>query len=105
MIGLVLWFNPEAKAGMIWCEDQGPLAFLSPEVDLPDGVESLSCGDRLTFTVELRDDIRFVRDIYALTPATAGADPRDILMGYHRGESPEENGSDDAVPGHLSVVA
>ena len=81
---------------MIWCEDQGPLAFLGPEVRLPHGIESLACGDQITFSIELRDEVRFVRDVYVVTPGEPGSDPRDILARYHHGQ--------DAAS-HLRVVA
>jgi hypothetical protein len=96
MNGLVLWFNENAQTGMIWCEDQGPLAFLGPDVDLPNGQEVLSCGDQVTFSVELRDDVRFVRDVYKVVAGVPGSDPQAIIMGYHH------DASDDVK---LSVVA
>jgi len=96
MMGLVLWFNPKARVGMIWCEDQGPLAFLGPEVELPGGGEALDSGDQLTFSIELRDDVRFVRDVLSVTPSRGVIDPREILSGYH---------STREVESHLSIVA
>ncbi|SMH55741.1 hypothetical protein [Maritimibacter sp. HL-12] len=96
MLGLVLWFNPEARVGMIWCDDQGPLAFLAPEVDLPHGREALDCGDQITFSVEMRDDVRYVRDVLSVTSAMGATDPREILAGYHSTREAES---------HLSIVA
>jgi len=96
MNGLVLWFNPKACVGMIWCEDQGPLAFLGPDVALPDGVDHLRCGDQVTFTVDVRDEVRFVRDLFVVTPGLPDADPAAILAGYHRQLD---------VQSHLRVVA
>jgi len=96
MMGIVLWFNPGARVGMIWCEDQGPLAFFGPEVDLPAGREALDCGDQITFSIDVRDDVRFVRDVVSVTPAMGATDPRDILAGYHSTREAES---------HLSIVA
>lgn len=96
MIGLVLWYNPKAHVGMVWCEDQGPLAFLGPEVRLPKGVDTLACGDQLTFSIELRDDVRFVRDVVVAIPGVPGCDPADVVAGYHRSAE---------VASHLKVVA
>jgi len=96
MIGLVLWYNPKAQVGMIWCEDQGPLAFLGPDVALPHGIEALGAGDQLTFSIELRDDVRFVRDVVAVTVTPGGMDPAEILAGYHRTREVER---------HLNIVA
>jgi hypothetical protein len=88
MIGLVLWHNPKAQVGMIWCEDQGPLAFLGPDVALPKAQRALSCGDQLVFTVEIRDGVRFVSRVEAVLPGVPGADPREILSGYHQALDP-----------------
>jgi hypothetical protein len=96
MMGLVLWFNPKARVGMIWCEDQGPLAFLGPEVELPGGCNALDSGDQLTFSIELRDDVRFVRDVVSVTSGMGAVDPREILAGFHSTREAES---------HLSIVA
>lgn len=96
MMGLVLWFNPKARVGMIWCEDQGPLAFLGPEVELPGGYEALDSGDHLTFSIEIRDDVRYVRDVVSVNCGMGAADPRDILAGYYSTREAES---------HLSIVA
>ncbi len=96
MMGLVLWYNPKARVGMIWCEDQGPLAFLGPEVDLPDGHGALDCGDQLTFSIEIREGIRFVRDVVEIVSGAGARDPRAILAGYHSTREAES---------HLNVVA
>lgn len=81
MIGLVLWHNPVAQVAMIWCEDQGPLAFLGPDVALPAGIEALNAGDQVTFSIELREDVRFVRDVYQVEAGRPGIDPAEILAG------------------------
>ncbi len=96
MNGLVLWFNPKAGVGMIWCEDQGPLAFLGPEVALPKGRDALECGDQLIFSIEMRDGVRYVRDLFAVSSGVPGANPRDIIAGYHSAQETAR---------HLSIVA
>jgi len=96
MIGLVLWYNPKARVGMIWCEDQGPLAFLGPDAELPEGCDHIDCGDQLTFSIDLRDGVRFVRDVVQVVSGVGAADPREILAGYHRTREAES---------HLNIVA
>lgn len=83
MHGVVLWFNPVARVGMIWCEDQGPLAFLAPEIALPAGEGALASGDQILFTLDVRDGVRYVRDVFEILPGAGGADPREIISGYH----------------------
>lgn len=87
MIGLVLWYNGSAGTGIIWCEDQGPLAFLGPEVRLPDGAAVLESGDQLVISVETREGVRFVRDIRALSYSGGARDPREIINGYHQAQA------------------
>ena len=91
MIGLILWYNPDPGVGMVWCEDQGPLAFLGPEARLPRGTGALNCGDQLVFSFELREGVRYVRDVMSLTEGTGGRDPREIIAGYHEGRERERN--------------
>ena len=84
MIGLVLWYNPDPGVGMVWCEDQGPLAFLGPEARLPDGAGALQCGDQLVFSFELRDGVRYVRDVMNVTAGQGATDPHEIIARYHQ---------------------
>ena len=91
MMGLVLWYNPDPGVGMVWCEDQGPLAFLGPEARLPKGTEAFACGDQLVFSFELREGVRYVRDVMSFTAGTGGQDPRDIIAGFHRARDMERN--------------
>lgn len=79
MIGLVLWHNPEAGVGVIWCEDQGPLAFLGPDVALPEGVETMHPGDEVNLRLQVKGGARYVREIRSLRVGKPGADPRAIL--------------------------
>lgn len=96
MLGVVLWYNPDSGTGIIWCEDQGPLAFLGPEVRLPSGAKSPESGDQLVMSLETREGARYVRDVFSWTPGGTGQDPRDILSGYHQSQE---------RAGRLSIVA
>ncbi len=84
MMGLVLWYNSDPGVGMVWCEDQGPLAFLGPEAQLPQGTRALQCGDQLLFSFELRDGVRYVRDVMSVTEGQGSHDPREIIAGFHQ---------------------
>lgn len=91
MIGLVLWYNPEPGVGVVWCEDQGPLAFLGPEATMAKDMGALDCGDQLVVSVETRDGVRYVRDVFSVTKSARQADPREILSGYHQTRETERN--------------
>lgn len=96
MHGVVLWFDPSARVGMIWCEDQGPLAFLAPDIALPTGRAALDCGDQILFTVETIEGVRQVRDIYQVIDGIPGVDPAQLLEDFQQTQE---------RAGHLSVVA
>ncbi|MCI2398468.1 hypothetical protein [Aliiroseovarius subalbicans] len=82
MIGIVLWYNPDKKVGLVWCEDQGPLAFIGPEIAAPDRA-GLGCGDQITFASEMRDKVRYVVVIQMVQPGRTHADPKAVLAAYH----------------------
>lgn len=84
MMGLVLWYNPDPGIGMVWCEDQGPLAFLGAEVRLPDGAPELRCGDLLAFDFEMLDGVRYVCRILQVVAGHGAVAPAEIIARYHR---------------------
>ncbi len=59
MCGVVLWSNPDDQKAVVWCEDQGNLAYyVEPEDNALTGV-SLDPGDLIEF--ELREDPQYRR--------------------------------------------
>lgn len=64
MIGIVLWRDVAAGKAIIWCEDQGDLAFYTH----PDTIDTfvLCVGDWVIFDLKLSDDIRLAVDIRVL---------------------------------------
>ena len=91
MMGLVLWFKPEPGVGMVWCEDQGPLAFLGPEVTYPQDAPLLQCGDEIVFSFELREGVRYVRDVLSVTEGNGAHDPQEIIARFHETRERERN--------------
>ncbi|MEM6887762.1 MAG: hypothetical protein AAF636_06435 [Pseudomonadota bacterium] len=58
MIGVVLWSDPKDRKAVIWCEDQGDLAFLNtPESEI-ESQGFFDAGDVVQFDVELDCSIR-----------------------------------------------
>ncbi len=84
MIGLVLWYKSDPGVGLVWCEDQGPLAFLGADVPLPEGAKPLHCGDQLRFRFETRGGVRHVCEVLDCTAATGDVAPHEIIASYHR---------------------
>lgn len=64
MIGIVLWRDKTAGKSVIWCEDQGDLAFAT-DVGAEQFVE-LRVGDWVSFGVTLSGNIRLAEDVILL---------------------------------------
>ena len=57
MFGVVLWSDTIAQKAVIWCEDQGDLAFYTPEDCIHDA-PSLDAGDLIQFDIMIQQNMR-----------------------------------------------
>lgn len=64
MIGMVLWSDAAAGKAVIWCEDQGDLAFYTHRGACEDC--ELGVGDWVSFELTLVSDLRLARDVQVL---------------------------------------
>lgn len=71
MCGLVLWANSDDQKAVVWCEDQGDLAFYVEPKDTAMSGVALDAGDLIEF--ELREDRQFRR---VTNPTLLVAGPR-----------------------------
>lgn len=92
MNGIVLWTG-QGQA-LIWCEDQGPLAFCDL-ADLSADV-TLSSGDLVLFRSEQSQDLRIARGVERIAPNVAPA-----LAGYLASRAPKARA---AAQGDSNVV-
>ena len=60
MIGVIIWSDPVERKAVVWCEDQGDLAFLKPSAESLEDSASLAAGDIIEFDVKLEDSFRLV---------------------------------------------
>ena len=60
MIDVIIWSDPVERKAVVWCEDQGDLAFLKPSAESLEDRASLAAGDIIEFDVKLEDGFRFV---------------------------------------------
>ncbi|SMR71746.1 hypothetical protein SAMN04488030_1080 [Aliiroseovarius halocynthiae] len=60
MFGLVLWYNEKNQNGLVWCEDQGPLACICQKNTILEDLETLRQGQLIRCKVAKRDGIRTV---------------------------------------------
>ena len=87
MLGIILWYNAEKSVGLVWCEDQGPLAFIGPEVVAPQGVDSLQRGSQIWFGFDEANGFRTVSRIEAVSVVMGGIDPAQVLCNFERTET------------------
>ncbi|MCT4333404.1 hypothetical protein MU516_11070 [Paracoccus sp. YLB-12] len=87
MIGVVVWSSDAREKAVIWCEDQGALAYLQ-------GRDNLICdrrwpepGDLLELDCELIGDLRHARDVSILSEQVCPHLP-GMLRKVHCDKSP-----------------
>ena len=66
MIGVILWRDVAEGKAVVWCEDQGDLAFCSRHKDMLDAQEPLDVGDVVRFEVEFENNVRIARNVTRL---------------------------------------
>ncbi|MDE9449170.1 hypothetical protein J3R80_01640 [Aliiroseovarius sp. Z3] len=86
MLGIILWYNAEKSVGLVWCEDQGPLAFIGPDVVAPEGMGELRRGSQIWFGFDEANGFRTVRRIEEVGVVMGGIDPAQVLSSYDRPE-------------------
>lgn len=58
MFGVVLWSDTNAQKAVIWCEDQGELAFYTPCDHSVHTAPALDAGDLVKFDVTVQKNVR-----------------------------------------------
>lgn len=66
MIGVVVWSSAERQKAVIWCEDQGALAYLQGSDMLTAGTAWPVAGDLLELDSETVGDLRYARSVSML---------------------------------------
>ena len=82
MLGIILWYNAEKSVGLVWCEDQGPLAYIGPEVETAGPVINFHRGTHIRFELEERNGFRTVQRIDAIAVLPGTVDPGQVLASY-----------------------
>lgn len=78
MIGVILWSDAEDRKAVVWCEDQGDLAFLSGQDAVLYQDPFFDIGDIVQFEVTLERAFRRASNATLLQPA-AGSEAVDQL--------------------------
>ncbi|WP_432449948.1 hypothetical protein [Aliiroseovarius marinus] len=95
MIGIVLWYSAKKRIGLVWCEDQGPLAYIGPSVQISGDLER---GAQVSVQYDESDGFRTVRHLVETDIPRSDLDPQDILTGFDQQQAGKS-------PAYLSIVA
>ncbi|ABG32342.1 hypothetical protein CEP88_03875 [Roseobacter denitrificans] len=58
MLGVVLWSDASDRKAVIWCEDQGDLAYVKPSDDVLRTGDFFDAGDLVQFEMEVSQSTR-----------------------------------------------
>ena len=62
MLGVVLWSDNSDNKAVIWCEDQGDLAYFNGGKDMPLEMADLDAGDLVRFELQQKKHLRYARN-------------------------------------------
>jgi len=79
MYGVVLWSEPYVKKAVIWCEDQGNLAYYDAGDTLCEPSHSFfEAGDYVEFDVSMDRDLRRARNAQAILTSQPSVLPHTL---------------------------
>jgi len=74
MIGVILWSDPVDQKAVIWCEDQGDLAYLSKPGPIAEHRSFVEVGDVVEFDLSFRRTTHRVAENIRLVSQAVAAD-------------------------------
>ncbi|MDA5094587.1 hypothetical protein O2N63_10870 [Aliiroseovarius sp. KMU-50] len=108
MNGIVLWYKVDKKTGLVWCEDQGPLAFITSNTELEEKYENLEAGDQIVFKTHKAGEMREIRKVLSVRRGSGNLDVQALLaeeVERISSKGAEQTGASAQPGGHLRVVA
>jgi len=97
MIGVILWSDPSDQKAVIWCEDQGDLAYLSRPDTLALAENFIDVGDVVEFEVSTERSMRLAHSVKLVSSGKA----KSLVDDLHTSVPPEPNtmsGSAQVIP-------
>lgn len=79
MIGVVIWSSEASRKAVIWCEDQGPLAYLRGCDSLVEDVDWPVPGDLLRLECETVGNLRHAHSVSVIAPKVCPQLPAALL--------------------------
>lgn len=90
MFGVVLWSDAAARKAVIWCEDQGELAFYTPAEGSIHDAPVLDAGDLIRFDVIVQQNVRTARNLQVMMPSHSPDLPEKLRAGTPSSSSTTE---------------
>ena len=78
MLGVVLWSDASDRKAVIWCEDQGDLAYVNGHVSVLNRDDFFDAGDLVQFDMEMCKSMRLANNP-RLVAEKAGVGLPDVL--------------------------
>ncbi|WP_439522687.1 hypothetical protein [Marivita sp.] len=85
MFGVVLWSDASAQNAVIWCEDQGELAYYTPGDGCIHDAPSLDAGDLVQFDVTVQENVRKATNPQILMQSHSPDLPQKLRAGQRVG--------------------
>lgn len=79
MNGIVLWYKSDKQLGLVWCEDQGPLACITSNTELLTGVGGFESGDQIVFHTDKEGPMREISRVVSCRRGSGDIDPHQLL--------------------------
>lgn len=79
MLGVVLWSDAADRKAVIWCEDQGDLAYVNAPQEVLDTEDFFDAGDLVQFDMETTQAMRYANNT-RLVIEKAGPCLADVLI-------------------------
>lgn len=87
MLGVVLWSDASDGKAVIWCEDQGDLAYVRSEDNVLQAGDFFDAGDLIQFDMEMSQSVRVANNPRLVCEKAGPALPKALLNNAERAYS------------------
>ncbi|AGT09499.1 hypothetical protein [Paracoccus aminophilus] len=108
MIGVIVWSSAAKSKAVIWCEDQGALAYLQGADKLVAGRGWPEAGDMVSLETEMRNDLRHAFNVRVVEEHSYTQLPkilRDMGRADSTGSAPSDTVSSKTVTSEVVGAA
>ncbi len=84
MLGVVLWSDASDGKAVIWCEDQGDLAYLNSKENVLQAGDFFDAGDLVQFDMEVSKSVRFANNPRLVIEKAGTQLPQVLRQGVKR---------------------